>query len=98
MKYLIDSSRFDKVEKLINKIIDYEQVPQNLLIQFLDFSVKQDNNNLIVKVSKKLQATQQHQEYSVQCRLCGHHSTEIFWRCPQCNEWDTVVSEEKVYG
>jgi lipopolysaccharide biosynthesis regulator YciM len=24
------------------------------------------------------------------CRQCGYNSDNIFWRCPQCHEWETI--------
>ncbi|MEW6409954.1 MAG: tetratricopeptide repeat protein [Nitrospirota bacterium] len=27
------------------------------------------------------------------CRQCGYESREIYWKCPQCKEWDTFVFE-----
>lgn len=30
------------------------------------------------------------------CRECGFNSDEIFWRCPQCHEWETIQFRWKV--
>ncbi|MCK5884510.1 MAG: hypothetical protein KAG61_12540 [Bacteriovoracaceae bacterium] len=30
------------------------------------------------------------------CKLCGYNSDEIFWRCPQCHEWETIQFRLKV--
>ncbi len=30
------------------------------------------------------------------CRECGYNSDEIFWRCPQCHEWETIQFRWKV--
>jgi lipopolysaccharide biosynthesis regulator YciM len=30
------------------------------------------------------------------CSNCGYNSDEIFWRCPQCHEWETIQFRWKV--
>lgn len=30
------------------------------------------------------------------CRNCGFNSDDIFWRCPQCHEWETIQFRWKV--
>jgi lipopolysaccharide assembly protein B len=30
------------------------------------------------------------------CKQCGFNSDEIFWRCPQCHEWETIQFRWKV--
>lgn len=30
------------------------------------------------------------------CSQCGYNSDEIFWRCPQCHEWETIQFRWKV--
>ncbi len=30
------------------------------------------------------------------CKECGYNSDEIFWRCPQCHEWETIQFRWKV--
>ena len=30
------------------------------------------------------------------CKLCGYNSDDIFWRCPQCHEWETIQFRWKI--
>lgn len=30
------------------------------------------------------------------CKQCGYNSDDIFWRCPQCHEWETIQFRLKV--
>ncbi|MBT6325757.1 MAG: hypothetical protein HOJ35_07295 [Bdellovibrionales bacterium] len=30
------------------------------------------------------------------CKQCGYNSDDIFWRCPQCHEWETIQFRWKV--
>ncbi|OIQ19071.1 MAG: hypothetical protein BM556_07230 [Bacteriovorax sp. MedPE-SWde] len=30
------------------------------------------------------------------CKECGYNSDDIFWRCPQCHEWETIQFRWKV--
>ncbi len=30
------------------------------------------------------------------CKQCGYNSDSIFWRCPQCHEWETIQFRWKV--
>jgi lipopolysaccharide biosynthesis regulator YciM len=30
------------------------------------------------------------------CSQCGFNSDNLFWRCPQCHEWETIQFRWKV--
>jgi lipopolysaccharide biosynthesis regulator YciM len=30
------------------------------------------------------------------CSQCGYNSDNIFWRCPQCREWETIQFRWKI--
>ncbi len=30
------------------------------------------------------------QKDNFRCKVCGHESDELFWRCPVCHEWETA--------
>ena len=28
------------------------------------------------------------------CKKCGYQSSDIQWKCPQCQEWDSYVANQ----
>lgn len=60
---------------------------------------------LLIELGKKDEAIDQtkgllenlHQSLAKHfCRHCGYNSDSIFWRCPQCHEWETIQFRWKV--
>jgi lipopolysaccharide assembly protein B len=60
---------------------------------------------ILIQIEKKDEAVDQtqglldnlHQSLTKHfCRSCGYNSDEIFWRCPQCHEWETIQFRWKV--
>jgi lipopolysaccharide biosynthesis regulator YciM len=33
------------------------------------------------------------QKFPLYCNKCGYQATDIIWKCPQCKEWDTFITE-----
>ena len=62
-------------------------------------------NNKLIELEKTTEAMVQtkklldglHQSLTKHfCRECGYNSDEIFWRCPQCHQWETIQFRWKV--
>jgi lipopolysaccharide biosynthesis regulator YciM len=60
---------------------------------------------LLIELQKKEEALSQtkvllenlHQTLAKHyCRQCGYNSDSLFWRCPQCHEWETIQFRWKV--
>lgn len=60
---------------------------------------------LLIEIGKKEEAVERIQTLLTNfhksltkhfCKECGYNSDEIFWRCPQCHEWETIQFRWKV--
>jgi lipopolysaccharide biosynthesis regulator YciM len=67
--------------------------------------IKIEYIKLLIDVGKKDEALTQTQELLMTlhssltrhyCSHCGFNSDEIFWRCPQCHNWETIQFRWKV--
>ncbi|MCO4792159.1 MAG: hypothetical protein KC493_00500 [Bacteriovoracaceae bacterium] len=67
--------------------------------------MKAEYIKLLIELEKKDEAMEQvrllldnlHQTLTKHyCKSCGYNSDEIFWRCPQCHEWETIQFRWKV--
>ncbi|MFG1499823.1 hypothetical protein ABMA70_06385 [Halobacteriovorax sp. XZX-3] len=68
-------------------------------------ALKSEYIKILIELGKKEEAVTQtkdllenmHQTLTKHyCRECGYNSDEIFWRCPQCHEWETIQFRWKV--
>jgi lipopolysaccharide biosynthesis regulator YciM len=67
--------------------------------------LKAEYIKLMIAVGKKEQAVEEMQSLLQSlhssltrhyCSQCGYNSDEIFWRCPQCQNWETIQFRWKV--
>ena len=67
--------------------------------------MKSEYIKLLIQLGKRDEAVNQvegllenfHQSLTKHyCSNCGYNSDEIFWRCPQCHEWETIQFRWKV--
>ena len=67
--------------------------------------LKMEYIKILIELGKKDEALKQtsemleniHQSLArFYCRQCGFNSDDIFWRCPQCHEWETIQFRWKV--
>jgi lipopolysaccharide biosynthesis regulator YciM len=67
--------------------------------------LKSEYIQLLIKLGKKEEALEEtisllnslHQSLAKHyCNACGYNSDEIFWRCPQCKQWETIQFRWKV--
>ncbi len=68
-------------------------------------AIKTEYIKLLIQLEKRDDAFEQvgkllenyHQSLTKHfCKNCGYNSDDIFWRCPQCHEWETIQFRWKV--
>jgi lipopolysaccharide biosynthesis regulator YciM len=68
-------------------------------------AIKTEYIKLLIELEKRDDAFEQvgkllenyHQSLTKHfCKNCGYNSDDIFWRCPQCHEWETIQFRWKV--
>lgn len=62
---------------------------------------RQELIQVLLTQGKKEEALAEHErllqsldliDHHFQCQMCGYRSGQLFWKCPQCQRWDTVSS------
>lgn len=97
VRLLKDSGEADRAAKLMRNWMEAhpqssEVMKAELIKLLIDLGLKDEAlmyttellNNLNQSVTKHF------------CSQCGYNSDEIFWRCPQCHEWETIQFRWKV--
>ncbi|MCP4354306.1 MAG: hypothetical protein GY793_01490 [Proteobacteria bacterium] len=55
----------------------------------IKYNSKDHKNVLLEKIENMLD-----KEYNYQCGICGYHTKQPCWHCPQCQKWNTL---ERIY-
>lgn len=97
VRLLKESGEADRAAKLMRNWMELnpqssEVMKAELIKLLIDLGLKDEAlmhttqllNNLNQSVTKHF------------CSQCGYNSDEIFWRCPQCHEWETIQFRWKV--
>jgi lipopolysaccharide biosynthesis regulator YciM len=65
-------------------------------MEFIKLLIDLDKNDEALKQTKDLLNSIQSSSTRHYCSQCGYNSDEIFWRCPQCYQWETIQFRWKV--
>ena len=64
--------------------------------EYIKLLIDLDNTKVAVLETKKLLANYHQSLTKHFCSNCGYNSDEIFWRCHQCYQWETIQFRWKV--
>ena len=67
-----------------------------LRVERLKILLKLDKKEEVFEEAEQLVTNLTHSLSRYYCRKCGHESDAVFWRCPQCHEWETIDFRWKV--
>lgn len=90
-------NNFDRAYEVLSAWISKNQAKSEALkSEYIKLLIDLDKKDEAVKQTKEL-LTNMHQTLTKHyCKECGYNSDEIFWRCPQCHEWETIQFRWKV--
>jgi lipopolysaccharide biosynthesis regulator YciM len=69
---------------------------QVMKIEYIKLLVDLGKNEEFIEEAKILLEDLQQSLTRHFCQRCGYNSDDIFWRCPQCHEWETIQFRWKV--
>jgi lipopolysaccharide biosynthesis regulator YciM len=69
---------------------------QVMKIEYIKLLVALGKNEEFIEEAKVLLEDLQQPLTRHFCQRCGYNSDDIFWRCPQCHEWETIQFRWKV--
>ena len=97
IRMLKNYNRYDDAFSIINKWVkNGQEFNEVLKIEYI---------KLLIEIGKVEEAVQQTSKLLENlnktltrhfCNQCGFNSDDIFWRCPQCHEWETIQFRWKV--
>lgn len=67
-----------------------------LNVEYINLLIDLNKSKEALDSTKKLIANMHSSLAKHFCQACGYNSDEIFWRCPQCHQWETIQFRWKV--
>ncbi|GAB4016700.1 MAG: lipopolysaccharide assembly protein LapB [Bdellovibrio sp.] len=89
-----------KSEEAFNALHEWMKQNKNpseaMRVEHLKLLIELQKKDEVLEEAKKL-LENLHQTLAKHfCKNCGFNSDDIFWRCPQCHEWETIQFRWKV--
>ncbi len=72
-----------------------KSTPQGLQIEHIQLLIENDHKKEALAATSNLLKSLNKSNTRHFCSQCGYDSDAIFWRCPQCHEWETIQSRWK---
>ena len=91
-----DKNIIEAYELLKTWISEDDNSAQVLTIEFIKLAIELDKFDVAIKHTQNLLLNINKSLTRHFCKQCGFNSDEIFWRCPQCHEWETIQFRWKV--
>ncbi len=97
IRLLESSDDYEGAFKVVNSWIEKNPDQKNMLrLERLKILLKLDKKEEVFNEAALLVDSLSHSLSRYFCRQCGHESDSVFWRCPQCYEWETIDFRWKV--
>ncbi len=97
IRLLESSEDYDSAYNLISSWVKKNPDQHNMLrVEYLKILLKLDKKDEVFVETEHLVNKLSHSLSRYFCKKCGHESDAVFWRCPQCYEWETIDFRWKV--
>ncbi|HLE10996.1 MAG: hypothetical protein A2504_10320 [Bdellovibrionales bacterium RIFOXYD12_FULL_39_22] len=97
VRLLKEENKINEAYQTLNGLVSKgKQLSEVLMVEYI---------RLLVQLNKTEEALKRTGDFLLNlnksltrhfCSQCGYNSDEIFWRCPQCHEWETIQFRWKV--
>ena len=92
-----DIGKMDRAFDLLNGWMELNKNSSDMMkTEYLKLLIELDKKDEVVIQTKKLLENLNQSLTKHYCKQCGYNSDNIFWRCPQCHEWETIQFRWKV--
>lgn len=92
-----DLGKMDKAFELLNSWMELNKNSSDMMkTEYLKLLIALDKKDEVLVQTKKLLENLNQSLTKHYCKQCGYNSDNIFWRCPQCHEWETIQFRWKV--
>ena len=83
--------------RVLKRWMDFKEISSEVLdIEYIKLLIELNKKDEAVEQTKELLESLHKAVTKHYCKECGHDSDDIFWRCPQCYEWETIQFRWKV--
>ncbi|MGB0453906.1 MAG: hypothetical protein ACPGJV_09340 [Bacteriovoracaceae bacterium] len=97
VRLLKDINQNENAYELLNQYMEESpNYSEALNIEYIQLLVDLGKDELAIDSTKKLINNMHRSLAKHYCSSCGFNSDEIFWRCPQCHQWETIQFRWKV--
>lgn len=97
VRLLKEKERMEEAHKLIEGFVkENSNSSETLRVEYVKLLIGLERNEEAVAETKILLDSMHNSLTKHYCNNCGYNSDEIFWRCPQCFNWETIKFRWKV--
>jgi lipopolysaccharide biosynthesis regulator YciM len=96
IRLLKDQNRTDAAFDLLDKWMKRHGQSEVLKVEFIKLLIEVGKVDEALSQTKGLLNNLHSSLTRHYCSQCGYNSDEIFWRCPQCHNWETIQFRWKV--
>lgn len=97
VRLLKEGHRIQDAFEILKEWKDKEETSSEVMqIEFIKLLILLDKSEMAVKEIDGLLDKLHNSLTRHYCKQCGYNSDNIFWRCPQCHEWETIQFRWKV--
>jgi len=96
IRLLKDLHRSDAAFELLDKWMKGNGQSEVLKVEFIKLLIETGKVEEALQQTKGLLNNLHSSLTRHYCSQCGYNSDEIFWRCPQCHNWETIQFRWKV--
>ena len=92
-----DGPRSEEALHILEKWMDdHPRSAEVMKKEYIKFLIDLGRKDEALSITKEFLNTLNQSVTKHFCNQCGYDSDEIFWRCPQCREWETIQFRWKV--
>ena len=97
VRLLKEAGRAEEAFNVMTAYMQEDSRPSEVVkTEFIKLLIQLGKEDEAVKYTKELLDNMHQSLTKHYCNNCGYNSDEIFWRCPQCHEWETIKFRWKV--
>ncbi len=90
-------SQLDKAYETLKQWMDQNKDSSDVLkVEFIKLLIELGKNDEAIQITNSFLTNINESLTRHFCNQCGYNSDEIFWRCPQCHEWETIQFRMKI--
>ncbi|MCR9203851.1 MAG: hypothetical protein NXH75_04690 [Halobacteriovoraceae bacterium] len=97
VRLLKQLNRLENAFEVMNNFMEKHESPSDVVRgEYIKLLIKLDRREEVFTQVESLLENVSQSLTKHYCNNCGYNSDEIFWRCPQCHEWETIQFRWKV--